>query len=201
MRASFFIDGFNLFHAIDDNQSFHKYKWLDLLKLAKCCVPSSIKIGNVYYFTALATWAPDKVQRHKTYIRALRSVGVKPVYGAFRLKDVTCRICRKTFDTYVEKETDVNIAIKLLQGAFRDEYDQAVLVSGDSDLIPAIEAVKETFPDKQLRMVIPIGRRAELLKETTHSHMKLKEHHLSSCQFPDKLIIDGETLSRPPSWK
>jgi hypothetical protein len=33
-RVIFFIDGFNLYHALDVNLNYHKYKWLDLSKLA-----------------------------------------------------------------------------------------------------------------------------------------------------------------------
>ena len=43
---------------------------------------------------------------------------------------------------YEEKETDVNIAIAMLTDAVRDVYDIALLVSADSDLRPAVGAVK-----------------------------------------------------------
>lgn len=42
-----------------------------------------------------------------------------------------------------EKGIDVLIALRLVMGAMRDEYDVAVLVSGDSDLAPALETVLE----------------------------------------------------------
>ena len=64
--------------------------------------------------------------------------------------------------TFEEKRTDVNIAIHLFQNAVMDAYDKAVLVSGD--IIPAVQAVQKTFPQKNLSVVIPIGRRAEELK-------------------------------------
>ncbi len=40
-----------------------------------------------------------------------------------------------------EKGIDVLVALGMVMGAMRDEYDVAVLFSGDSDLLPAIEAV------------------------------------------------------------
>ncbi len=40
-----------------------------------------------------------------------------------------------------EKGIDVLIAIDMVMGAVRDEYDVAVLVSADTDLVPALEAV------------------------------------------------------------
>ncbi len=200
-RIAVFVDGFNLYHAIDAVPALHKYKWLDLAKLARCFVLPSDEVKAVFYFTAYATWAPEKVEKHKNYVRALEWEGVKPVFGQFRRKDKRCPKCRQPYNTFEEKETDVNIAIRLFQTAISDLYDTAIIISGDSDLIPAIEAVKQTFPNKKIIVVIPIGRRAEALKQTAHGHMKLKVHHLESCQFQSVINKDGVTLKRPDSWK
>lgn len=51
-RASFFIDGFNVFHSLDCNKSYYKYKWLDYSVLAKCFITSKDTIADIYYFTA-----------------------------------------------------------------------------------------------------------------------------------------------------
>ncbi len=200
-RVAVFVDGFNLYHALDGNPTFHKYKWLDLAKLAHCFVPHTDEITQVFYFTAYATWSPQKVEKHKTYVRALELKGVKPIFGAFRRKDKLCKQCGKIYQTYEEKQTDVNIAIKLFQTAVANLYDTAIVVSGDSDLIPALEAIKSTFPDKQIVVVIPIGRKAEELKQVAHAHMKLKVKHLESCQLEDKIRVDNLVLARPSSWR
>lgn len=201
MRIAVFIDGFNLFHALDDNRCFHKFKWLNLAKLSQCFVRSDDEIKEIFYFTAYASWSLQKVEKHKIYVRALELEGVKPVFGEFRRKDKSCPKCRKSYSTFEEKRTDVNIAIKLFQGAINDLYDTALIVSGDSDLIPAIEAVKTTFPNKKVAIVIPIGRRAEELKQVADAHMKLKVKHLESCQFEDVIKKENLVLKRPDSWK
>ena len=200
-RVAAFIDGFNLFHALDANPTFHKYKWLNLSRLTRCFVKQDDEITGVFYFTAYASWNPTKVEKHKNYVRALELEGVKPVFGEFRRKDRRCPKCGKIYPTFEEKETDVNIAIKLFQTALANLYDTALIVSGDSDLIPALEAVKQTFPDKRIIVVIPIGRHAEALKQTAHAHMKLKEKHLASCQFEDEIRKGDLVLIRPDSWK
>jgi uncharacterized LabA/DUF88 family protein len=41
-----------------------------------------------------------------------------------------------------EKGTDVKIAVDLIVGAMKNKYDIAIIVSSDTDLIPAIEEVK-----------------------------------------------------------
>jgi len=80
-------------------------------------------------------------------------------------------------------------------------WDTALVISGDSDLIPAIEAIKKTFPAKQIGVVIPISRRAEELKQVADFHRKVKQKHLQTCQFDDTITIDQNTvLQRPSSW-
>ena len=41
--------------------------------------------------------------------------------------------------------TDVNIATQMIIDAYQDKYDTAMLISGDSDLVPPIKAINENF--------------------------------------------------------
>jgi len=201
-RVIVIVDAFNLYHALEENTSYHKYKWLNLEKFSKCFIEPRDTVAEILFFTSFVTWNPLKLARHKTYVSALRSVNVKIVLGAFRRVDQTCRLCHRSYKTFREKKTDVNIAINLFQTAISDLWDKALIISGDSDLIPAIEAVKTTFPTKQIGVVIPIGRRAEELKQVTDFHRKVKEKHLQSCQFDDTINIDATNgLQRPVSWR
>lgn len=201
-RTIFLFDGFNLYHALQDNPNYHKYKWLDLRRLAQLFLRKSEQLEGIYYFTSLVPWSADKQNRHKNYIRALRHNDIKPIYGAFRRRTKKCRAkCRLEFVTYEEKMTDVNIAVHLLRWAMEDKFDTAVLITGDSDLVPAVEVVKDLLADKRINLIIPIGRKAKLLKVVCDENFKLKEKHLASSQFPD--IIDlgsGVAITRPPTW-
>jgi len=60
-RVAAFIDGFNLFHSINSNPKYHKYKWLNLQKLVSCFILPKDEVKTIYYFTAYATWVPSKV--------------------------------------------------------------------------------------------------------------------------------------------
>jgi hypothetical protein len=83
----FFVDGFNLYHALDythtgpDHFKYRKFKWLNLQKLASLYVGRLDTLEKVILFTAFATWDPAKVARHKLFVRANESVGVQVVYG------------------------------------------------------------------------------------------------------------------------
>lgn len=202
-RVSFFIDGFNVFHSLDCRKLYHKYKWLDYSTLAKFFVSSKDTIVDIYYFTSYVEWEPNKKARHQLLIRALTMKGVKIVFGKFKLRDKYCHLCHKTYKAFEEKQTDVNISIKLFQCAHNDAFDTGILVTGDSDIAPAIRAVKETFPAKRIGLLVPIGRSAEEMKNACDFHMKIKEKHLRGSQFPDRIIIDPENnifLDRPSMW-
>ena len=207
-KIFFFVDGFNLYHALDraqgapDPHRYRKFKWLSLTKLANCFITKKDQIAGIEYFTTLATWDPGKVARHRLYIKAQEEEGVRVVYGEFKRKDKRCALCKKIFQSVEEKQTDVNIALRLFQLAVEGRYDKAIIVSGDTDLIPAIKAVQSTFPGKQMGVMIPIGRASEAMKNQADFHYKMKEKHLVACRFPDPFTLrDGTVLNCPPTWK
>ena len=109
----------------------------------------SHKLNGVFYFSAYVKWKKDNYLRHQNYVTMLRSAGVEFVQGRFKKKDCRCHLCGRIFQTYEEKQTDVNIAIRLLSDAVEDKFDRAVIVSADSDLTPVILAVRKLFPEKK----------------------------------------------------
>ena len=204
MRVIAFIDGFNLYHAIHDLRKHH-HKWVDLWQLCSIfCPPPDLDLHQVFYFTAFATWRPASYKRHRDYVAALRSRGVTPVVGRFKEKDRGCFACGKTWTDHEEKETDVNLAVFLLDLAYQDAYDRALLISGDSDLVPAVRLVKSRFPGKSFRVIAPPGRgfSMDLLSVAggKKSGKRLLETHLQACLLPNEILAaDGSVLVRRPS--
>lgn len=43
---------------------------------------------------------------------------------------------------FEEKETDVNVAVHMVAGALKNRYDTALVVSGDTDMVPAMRMVR-----------------------------------------------------------
>ncbi len=209
MRTIFFFDGFNVYHSLNiyskingkRKKSYNKYKWLNLYRLAQLFIRKDDILADVYYFTAYATWLPDSMKRHRVLVKALQYAGVKVVLGVFKDKDKFCPLCKRPYRTKEEKQTDVNIALYLFREAFLDRYDKAFLVTVDSDLVPAIELVKKTFPEKEIILLTPIGRNSFALKQVCDFRMKIKEKHLITSQFPDTISLsDGAKLQRPSEW-
>lgn len=80
----------------------------------------------------------------------------------------------KNDDVYHEKGVDVKIATDLLVGAYENLYDEAVIISSDTDLIPAMEKVKQL--GKKIEY-IGFGHQPSLAlqKHATISRLLIKE--------------------------
>ncbi len=82
-RVSVYIDGFNLYHALDDLGESH-LKWLDLWALSETLVREKEVVTTVKYFSAYATWMPASYRRHQRYVAALQSRGVQFIEGSLQ---------------------------------------------------------------------------------------------------------------------
>jgi uncharacterized LabA/DUF88 family protein len=215
-RFMFFIDGFNLFHSLDNTDLyanktfFRKYKWLNLKALCHSLLKKDQQINRIKYYTTIATWKSQESQaKHRNYIKALESTGLIDVsYGLFRNKtkkcyhynEIYCSLCncKGNIPNIQEKRIDVQIAVDIIENATLNKYDTAIILSGDSDYIPAIKYIKRYCPKKQIGVAIPPGRKAQELKENADFSMNIKEHHLKTCQFNNTVQLqDGTAISSP----
>lgn len=183
-RVAFFIDGFNLYHSLKDNTP--DCRWLNLRKLCDHYInPEKETIAAIYYFSAIANWQPDqtKIQKHTKYIERLRKENVTPVLGKFKEKDIHCKICGNNFKSHEEKRTDVNIALKIVSEAVLNSYDTGILVSGDTDMIPAIETIRNLALNKRIGVLFPLKRFSNELKEIADFNLKIKRDVLMDSLF------------------
>jgi uncharacterized LabA/DUF88 family protein len=206
MRVSAFIDGFNFYHAVHDLGQPH-LKWVNLRSLVETFAPApQYTISNIYYFSAFATWRPGAYARHRQFIAALRAAGVVTVMGRFKEKPRGCNACGRRWVDHEEKETDVNIALHLLLKAHQDEYDRAFLISGDSDLAPAVRMVRSEFPTKQVRILMPPARgySMDLVNSAggLKAAKKMEVAHLERCLLPEQVRdASGSVVAkRPPEY-
>jgi uncharacterized LabA/DUF88 family protein len=199
MRVSAFVDGFNLYHAIDDLGRPH-LKWLNLRLLSEVFAPSpQCTLTDVFYFTAFATWRPASYRRHREYVKALAAARVTTVLGNFKEKDRECFTCKAAWRTHEEKESDVNLALCLLRGAFRDTYDRALVMTQDSDIAPAVAMVLREFPSKSVRIVTPVGfsHSFQLLRAVGGERhaVRMKAIHLERSLFGREVLDPAGNLA------
>ena len=201
-----YIDGFNLYYSLRANEWRYCY-WLDLHRFSSALVRPGEELVRVRYFTSRIAIRPnrpgdrERQKRQNTYLDALDVLeGVDIHYGRHATVPRDCPYCESTWDAPEEKMTDVNIAVELLGDAQDDLFDTAIIVSGDTDLVGAVEAVRKRYPEKAVVIVFP-GRHANALRNAASDVRTLSEKILLSCQLPDRVVsASGYALKRPPEW-
>lgn len=105
------------------------------------------------------------------------------------------------FRTHEEKQTDVNIALKVLGDAVDDLFDKAVIISADSDLLQVIKSVQKHTPEKEVGVMFPLGYGSFELRQYAAFRRKMREKLLRECQFPDEVKVGNIIIKRPESWQ
>lgn len=231
MRVAFVVDGFNLYHSIRDAERIiaaRPQRWLDLRAFCEDYVRHfgrSATLEGVYYYSAFATHLeaskPDIQSRHQAYIDALRATGVNVTMGQFKERDryIPLKYCRLKvpwfkrrwpvpipFGAIVvkraeEKETDVAIATKLFELLHTGAAEVVVLVSGDTDLLPAIRTARRLFPMIQIAILFPFRRHNAELKRAVARSFKVKKEQYARFQLPSPIVLpSGHRIEKPPRW-
>jgi len=195
------IDGFNIYHSLECSPKYHKYKWLNYKKLFEHFLDDNEELKLIFLFTAYSTWNREKKKRHQTYLKVIQNKGIKVVFGKFYLKDRKCKICKKKYSTYEEKQTDINMAVHLLGCAINENCHKVILLTGDSDLIPAVKEFRSLAPEKELQVLIPINRKAKELCQNSNSHIKIREIHLKSSLLDPTEYVGSTSINCPEEWK
>ena len=102
------------------------------------------------------------------------------------------------FHAMEEKGSDVNLAVHLLNDAWKGLFDAAAVISNDTDLVTPIRMVTAER-GKPVFIVCP-GRwqAAPKLKQAATYVRHVRAAQLKAAQFPDTL--PGTTISKPAQW-
>jgi len=197
-RTVYLVDGFNLYHSLADAQLDHSgrtTKWLDLTALCSKLLPyvrrvrgETAVLSDIFYFSAPPTHrSKSKQARHALYMRCLLGTGVHVSLGQFKRG--------------AEKETDVAIAAKLFEVCQTDMAESIVLVTGDTDLAPAVRTCHGLFPQKTMLFAFPYLRVNDELRAIAPGSFKIHAKTYSHNQFPNPLVLpDGTSIAKPPTW-
>lgn len=209
MRTAVYIDGFNFFYWLKPLP----YRWIDLQALVLNAISKPGKtheIVAVKYFTARVSDTahdPGKSTRQDIYFQALKAVTpeLSIYYGEFRRQKK--KMPRVTWDGGVghlvrvwhteEKGSDVNLAVELVNDAWRNLYDMAVVVSNDSDLERAVRIAKKK--GHTVGVLVRGDAKVTSLKKVSSFIVKLDTTHLDQALLP--LEIPNTTIRIPPEWE
>ena len=206
-RTIVYVDGFNFYYG---EVRGTPWKWLDPPALfQKLLGPQNALIG-VKYFTARVQPSPRDPNvnvRQDTYLRALRAHCplVELHFGHFLRHSVSMEHVNPPPPSVQvwkneEKGSDVNLALHVLNDAWLDAYDCAVIVSNDSDLAESLRLVKSRHR-KLIGLVTPgapARKTSRQLRQYADFVKPIRSWMLRTSQLPDP--IPGTTIHKPASW-
>lgn len=199
MRLAVYIDGFNLYNAINDlakeDEHLNALKWLDLWALSENLKESGETVSLVKYFSAHITWDEPKLRRHQRYVNALEARGVEFIKGHFKKRHLKCEKCDQRFVKREEKETDVNIGCHLMADALTDKFDRAIIISADTDLNGAVELCR-SVSCKKITLAAPPGR----YDQNNLSTFEISKARIKECLLPLTLNFNERTITRPTEY-
>ncbi len=207
LRTIVYVDGFNFYYG---QVKGTPWKWLDLPLLFEQVLDPQNHIIKVKYFTARVQPTakdPQISKRQDVYFRALRrySEKVEICFGHFLRHEVwmenadprplTARVWKNE-----EKGSDVNLALQVLNDAWLNLYDCAVIVSNDSDLAMALRLVKSQ--NKKVVGLITPGapkrKTSDQLQRYADFMKQIRPSTLAKAQLPNP--IPGTSLHKPMGW-
>lgn len=167
-RVVIFIDGSNFYHCLIEE--FRRAD-VDFSKLAQA-LSTGRRLIRTYYYNAVVRRedGEDRYQSQQRFFDNLRRVP----YLDLRLGRL-----EKRGGAIVEKGIDVRVATDMLWQAHNNVYDTAILVSGDADYVPAVEAVKAI--GKHVEVAFVTAGRSFDLQQTADKFVSIDASMISGC--------------------
>lgn len=195
-----YIDGFNLYHAIDAIGN-HRLKWINLIQLSRSLIRQDDILDEVHFFTAILNWNHQKQQRHRNYLAALTAIGVKIHEGNFKKANKKCWQMDRFCSMREEKQTDVAIAVKMVADAVESKFEKALLITADSDQIPTVRYVQQTL-GKPVLLRFPPNRKSHSrdLGNYTSDRREITVGLINSCRLPRNIYdASGQHVASMPA--
>jgi uncharacterized LabA/DUF88 family protein len=207
MRVYVYVDGFNLYYRALKGTP---HKWLNLEALINLILQPPQKLEKIRYFTARVSARagdPDAPRRQQLYLNALSTLHCVEIhYGSFLAKK-KWRPLVSNPSTFVEildseeKGSDVNLAVHLVNDAWADRFDLALVLSQDTDLKEPLRIVTQER-GKRVGLVWLDGRQADARMAAVSTFVRnIRPASLRVSQFPDPIPRNlGAPIAKPVSW-
>jgi len=163
-KVIFYVDGFNFYYGIKGmskhKPDWRKFYWINFNSLFEQFLEDDEELALVRYFTARPrNYGKTKRQNMLMGInKKLNGEKLKIHYGRYTDKPMTCRAsggCGGTYLHWEEKETDVNLAVKMIEDCYNDVCDKVVLVSADSDFLPPLRLITRIHQGIEQMILFP----------------------------------------------
>ena len=174
-KIAIYIDGSNFYF------SMKKFNCkIDIEKFCKKLAGENDLIKINYYTAPVDQFGkPDMYAKQQSFFDKLREINrLKIIFGRLEKRKQNGK------EYFVEKATDVNLALDLVLDAQANEYDEAYLVSNDGDFSGAVKAVIERF-EKEV-VYVAIGNNKTIshhLKKTASETLKVDEDFIEGVKL------------------
>jgi uncharacterized LabA/DUF88 family protein len=226
-----YIDGYNFYYGLLSGRSH--FKWLDIVKLFQTILQSqnpNSEIVKIKYFTAMALGqfarhGNKSTEAQQAYHRALE-VSYPDVLEIILGSHVAARkrlpavnpVNPNVFDktqrspvwVLEEKKTDVQIALAMYKDVVKENCQQVVLCSNDSDLAPALQEIRAEKQDFNIGVVMPIrpapkGEKSRRISGSldalaTWTRNYIRDEELQVVLLPEKIPTHKKTILKPSHW-
>jgi len=220
-RVNVFVDGFNFYYGLKDmkkiDREWQKFYWLDYVKFFSHFIGSGQELQKVIYFAAEPpppeppTLGSNQGRLRQKLLfnvnKAINGSRFELVMGKFLRKTLTCKVCRAQYTAYEEKNTDVNIATRLLSDCTLNNADTFILVTADSDLIAPLKFIRQHYPTKKLRIYFPPGNISSVLDVFMKDYgkpvirLERSKPKFEKSIMPDIVTVGRKTYTVPTKWK
>lgn len=140
-RVSIFIDGNNFYHGLrkiyGDSKSYMDFNFEKFAEF----LANKREIVNIFYYNAPLDVSknPEKYKSQQRFFDKIQRI---PKFNLIICKLVKRKIKKTGEFYYTAKEDDIYMAVDMVEGAFDNKFDIAIVVSGDGDFVPAVKAVQ-----------------------------------------------------------
>jgi len=201
------FDGFNFYYGLK-SAGWKRYYWLDMLAFTNQLLNKNgyWDIQKVCYFTS-KDHNNGKHARQWAWLNANLSLHpgkFEVIWGKYQMKEVKCTNCQFVMQKPEEKHTDVNIAIKLMNFAHQNQSDAIALVSGDNDLEPPLQFIKQNFPNKRVLIIYPPNRNQSKLGQYATDptkHLLNFQSYFHHSLMAKEIQVDGKSFKIPVEWE
>jgi len=140
-RVAIFIDGNNFYFGL--RKLYGKEKSLKNFSFIKFAdfLAKKREVKDIFYYNAQLDREqnPNKYESQKQFFEKLRKI------SNFHL--VLCKLLKRNITGtdkfyYIIKEDDIHMAVDMVENAGENKFDSAIIVSGDGDFVPAVQAVQ-----------------------------------------------------------
>lgn len=177
-KIAIYIDGSNLYFSV--KKTFNCK--IDLKRFCEKLIGKNKLVKINYYIAPIEQFNnPKMYAQQQSFLEKIKEIDkLNIIFGRLERRK------RGGEEYYIEKATDVNLALDLALDAQKGEYDKAFLVSNDGDFSGAVSSA---IGFKKKVIYVAIGNNKAIshhLEKVASSTFRIKRELIEDCKLEEK---------------